>query len=96
MKIFDKAQWHIDAGENAVDVLVKFKNVLEFLDIHNMLSSDGIEIYNFGVDSSISLNENMLTKSGARFLEKCYDNIINCSPDTISDALKTQYQMYFE
>ena len=30
-KVFDKAQWHIDAGENSDDVIRKFKDVLNFL-----------------------------------------------------------------
>ena len=96
MKIFDKAQWHIDEGEKTADVLKKFQCVFDFLEIHNMLNTNGKEIYTFGIDSSISLNENMLTKSGVQFLEKYYDTVINCTPDTIGDALKKQYQMYTE
>lgn len=91
MKVFDKAQWHIDNGENALEVIAKFREVFSFLNAYNLLSIDGLEIYEFGVDSSISLNERMVTSDGFTFLDKCYDDVINCSAETISAELERRY-----
>ncbi len=93
MRVFDKAQWHIDAGENAAEVIAKFQNVFSFLDNHNMLSDDGCEILEFGIDSSISLNEQMLSKSGYDYLDKFYDKVINCKSENIMDELEKRFEL---
>ena len=91
MKIFDKAQWHIDSGEDQSDVVAKFKKVFLFLNIHNMLSTDGLEIYELGIDSSVSLNEKMVTQDGKNFLEKYYDEVINFNEQEIFTELERRY-----
>lgn len=91
MKVFDKAQWHIDQGENTSEVIAKFKAVFSFLHAHKMLSADGLEMYEFGIDSSISLNERMVTPNGSFFLAKHYDAVINCSAKTIVAELEKKY-----
>jgi hypothetical protein len=88
MKIFDKAQWHIDAGENETEVVTKFRKVFSFLKNQNMLSKEGEEILSFGIDSSISLNEQMVSEAGYIFLDKHYDDAINCKSDTITATLE--------
>ena len=88
MKVFDKAQWHIDAGENSTEVVTKFKKVFEFLNSRNMLSVEGKEILYFGIDSSVSLNERMVTKSGLIFLYEYYDKVINCNSENIKSELE--------
>ena len=91
MKIFDKAQWHIDAGEDSTEVISKFKAVFQFLDKNGFLSGDGKEILEFGIDSSVSLNERMVSKAGAAFLEIYYDAVINFSSSTIGEALEQRF-----
>lgn len=91
MKIFDKAQWHIDNGENTVKVVEKFKKVFLFLNDHNMLSDDGLEIYELGIDSSVSLNEKMVTPNGQDFLDKYYDEVINFDEQEIFTELERRY-----
>ena len=91
MKVFDKAQWHIDQGENTSEVIAKFKAVFSFLHAHKMLSAEGLEMYEFGIDSSISLNERMVTPDGYSFMDKYYDNVINCSVETISAELERTF-----
>ncbi|MDY4079976.1 MAG: hypothetical protein SOY42_14545 [Clostridium sp.] len=91
MKIFDKAQWHIDAGEDANEVVSKIRKVFEFLDEKGMLTNEGKEMIDFGIDSSISLNERMVTEKGYKFLEKNYDNIIGLKADELTSKLKNLY-----
>ena len=90
MKVFDKAQWHIDSGESIPEVIAKFTQVFSFLHSHEMLSVDGLEIYEFGIDSSISLNEKMVTSNGFAFLDRYYDEVINCNADTIFAELESR------
>ena len=87
MKVFDKAQWHIDAGEAIEEVVAKFRVVFEFLDSRNMLSTEGRELLEFGIDSSVSLNERMVNKEGFIFLCEHYNNVINYKAEKIRVAL---------
>ena len=91
IKIYDKAQWHLDAGEEKTIVLSRFQTILNFLNSKNMLSKEGEEIFSLGVDSSISLNEKMLTETGIKFLDEYYDKIIKRGADDISFILNKEY-----
>ena len=88
LKIYDKAQWHIDAGENSGAVIDKLKVVLEFIDQEGMLTSEGKEIMDLGVDSSISIHERMLTDKGRNFMESNYDKLMHLSAKNIRIALE--------
>jgi hypothetical protein len=88
LKIYDKAQWHIDAGENSKAVIDKLKVVLEFLDKEGMLTSEGKEIMDLGVDSSISIHERMLTDKGRNFMESNYDKLMHLSTEKIISTLE--------
>lgn len=91
LKIYDKAQWHIDAGENEETVVSKFKEVFSFLDEKQMLGAEGKEIFELGIDSSISIHERMMTDAGKRFMEDYYDDVINLSADEMGEALERKY-----
>lgn len=88
MKIFDKAQWHLDAGEDTKEVISKFKEIFKFLNENEMLSVDGKEILEFGIDSSVSLNEKMVTKEGFDFLNENYVKVINLKAMEMRNALE--------
>ena len=95
LKIFDKAQWHIDAGEDPTNVILKMKAVLLFLNSKGMLASEGQEILDLGVDSSVSIHERMVTEEGKKFMEACYDKVINKNADQISGALDKEYRTLY-
>lgn len=88
LKVYDKAQWHIDAGEDSGAVIDKLRIVLEFLDKEGMLTSEGKEIIDLGVDSSISIHERMLTEKGINFMESNYNKLINLPAKNIIVALE--------
>lgn len=92
LKVYDKAQWHIDAGEDVDEVVSKLKAVFSFLDKKGMLVDEGKEIIDLGIDSSVSIHERMLTEEGNKFMEACYDKVINKISEEIADALEQEYK----
>lgn len=76
MKIFDKAMWQIDGGIDIDKVVSHFKNVFIWLDKHNMLSEEGREELEFGIDEEASLNDELVNEEGILFLEKYYDKYL--------------------
>lgn len=89
MKVYDKAKWHIDAGEEKGLVLGKFKAVFEFLKQNDLLTSEGIEIFDLGIDESVSLHERLVKDVGKKILESHYDSIIGLEPREMSIKLKS-------
>ena len=76
MKIIDKAAWHIDAGVPEEFVVKHFQTVFCWLVQKDMLSDEGKEELEDGIDSSASLNEDLVTPKALVFLEKCYDEYL--------------------
>lgn len=79
MIIYDKAMWQIDNGISDETVKRHFDLVFNWLAEKEMLSNEGKEVLNIGIDSSISLNEKMVNQRGNEFLNKYYDNLIRQS-----------------
>ncbi len=94
--IYDKAQWHIDAGENANSVIARIKAVFEFLNDKDLLSAEGKELLELGIDSSASLNKRMVTEKGGKFLEAHYNNVIHYGEDKIAEGLEQEYKKFNE
>ena len=76
LKIFDKAEWQIDGGIPEDLVVNHFNLVFAWLDKHEMLSDEGKEELEFGIDSEASLNEELLTRDGIKFLDEYYDDFL--------------------
>ncbi|MBR2362146.1 MAG: hypothetical protein IKA80_05825 [Spirochaetaceae bacterium] len=79
MKIYDKASWHIDGGERKEDVIKKFSLIFDFLEKEGMLTDEGKEILELGIDTSISLHERMVNEKGKIFLDEKYDFLLGLS-----------------
>lgn len=94
LKIYDKAQWHIDAGEAVSTCITRIKTVFEFLNKKDMLTEEGKEILETGIDSSISLNEKMVTESADCFLTEFYNDILQVSLEKIKDTLEEKYSSW--
>ncbi|MCM1192154.1 MAG: hypothetical protein NC123_04090 [Butyrivibrio sp.] len=94
LKIYDKAQWHIDAGMDTETVVERMKILFDFLDSKGLLDIEGKEIKNLGIDSSISLHERMLTEEGRQFLDQYYDSVISRETRKIEAALHEAYKAY--
>jgi hypothetical protein len=83
MKIIDKAVWQIDRGVPAKEVVDHFKTVFSWLMEHDMLTDEGIEEYEDGIDDCASLNDELVNERGIAFLEKCYDDLLKRSANGI-------------
>lgn len=90
-KVYDKASWHIDNGESKKEVIAKFKAVFIFLNKHNLLTEDGKEILEIGIDGSVVLSSNMVTTKGNKFLSKYYDKVIDYPSTKIEKELEKYY-----
>lgn len=76
MKVFDKASWQIDNGVDEVTVIAHFEFIFGWLNEHDMLSPDGLEILETGIDEDVSLHEGMVNERGLHFLNEFYDKLI--------------------
>ena len=76
IKIYDKAEWQIDGGIPSELVVNHFKIVFTWLKKQDMLSEEGKEELEDGIDSEASLNEELLTQEGTSFLDKYYDKFL--------------------
>ncbi len=94
MKIFDKAEWQIDGGINKTIVVKHFKFIFDWLKANDMLSEDGLEIFDVGIDEETSLHERLVTCDGCKFLEKNYDELISKSKYDIEIAKNLIDEMY--
>ena len=79
-----------------------FNTVFVWLDAHGMLSEEGKEELEDGIDDCASLNEEMLTMDGFSFLETCYDEYLTViakekyGQDNNGEELEKIYQKYRE
>lgn len=96
MKSYDKASWHVDGGEKVSDVVSRFKTIFDFLADKKMLTPEGVETLDFGMDSSVSLNSDMVNADGKAFLDRYYDFILNQDPTEIEKNLEETYIKYIK
>ena len=74
--VYDKASWHIDAGEPADRVLAHFKFIMNWCNQNNLLSDEGEEILEFGIDDSISIHSRLLNERGNMFMNTCLKSFV--------------------
>ena len=94
MKSYDKAAWNIDGGEKEIDIIARFKEIFLFLRDKRMLSEEGLETLEFGMDSSVSLNSNMVNAEGEAFLDAFYNVILNQNPKEIRENLQESFKKF--
>ena len=100
MTIIDKAAWQIDGGVPKEQVVKHFNAVFMWLDKHEMLTVDGKEELEIGIDEETSLNERHVTAEGFVFLEQCYDEYLaiiakdGYGSERDAEELERTYQKY--
>ena len=60
-------------------VIAHFEFIFQWLNEHDMLSPDGLEILEIGIDEDVSLHEGLVNENGLIFLNKFYDKLITDS-----------------
>ena len=88
VKVFDKASWYIDGGEDPKKVVTRFKDIFICLKKLHLLNDDGLEVLDNAMDDSISLHQGLVTDEGYDFLTKYYDKSI------IASELKKNYEIF--
>lgn len=88
MKIYDKASWHLDSGEKETDVIERFTMIFEFLNYNNMLNDSGKELLEIGVDTEISLHDELVNSDGINFLDEYYDRISDLSNEALYECFQ--------
>ena len=73
--IYDKVSWHFPDGKNCPSLeaaKIHFDVVMRWLESRNLLSAEGLEAMQTGIDSDFSLTSYMLTDKGNQLLATCY------------------------
>ena len=101
MKIIDKAAWQIDSGVPADKTVSHFACVFEWLSRHGLLTEEGEEELEDGIDDTASLNDELVSEQGIAFLESCYDDYLRAVKDCYGDdedceKLESIWQEYIQ
>ena len=88
-KVYDKAKWHIEGGEDEGEVVERFNKTFVFLNEHELLTEEGKELIEIGIDAEICLNDRMLTEEGKVFIEKHIDRLMEVSSSEIMDVMQS-------
>ncbi|MFI3254225.1 MAG: DUF1963 domain-containing protein [Eubacteriales bacterium] len=88
---YDKAIWHIENGVSEEEIVAKFTVIFTFLKENKMLSEDGLELLEDGIDESISFHKNLVNEKGRVFLDKYYTELVDYPLKKLKDELKQGY-----
>jgi hypothetical protein len=75
MIVYDKVSWHYPEGQNCPNLeaaKVHFIAVMAWLKQNNLLSDEGKEILELGIDADFSIASSMLNAKGNDVLKKNY------------------------
>lgn len=79
-KTYDKVSWHFPEGKGCQSLeaaIIHFTVVMQWLQKKGLLSTEGHEAMQNGIDSEFSLTAYMLTADGVGILDKCYSNWVS-------------------
>lgn len=100
--VYDKVSWHYPEGENCPSLeiaKVHFESIMAWLKDNTLLSEEGEENFEIGVDSDFSINSLMLSKKGNDFLKMYYTNwlkTISYSKSIDLNILDNNLNMFIE
>lgn len=87
MIVYDKAAWHIDAGEDKNEVLKRYQILLDYLSKNKLLTAEGEELAELGADYSAVIHSKMLNNEGNKLIEANIDSIITCELCDLGELL---------
>ncbi|XOJ01570.1 hypothetical protein ACMX2M_07505 [Paenibacillus polymyxa] len=70
--VYDKASWHLES--DSPTGLEHLRVIMDWLEQQELLSDDGLEIFELGVDQEFSLTSEMVTEEGKELLDSYYTN----------------------
>jgi len=74
-KTYDKVSWHFPEGKGCPSLeaaKIHFSVVMQWLKEKGLLSAEGLEALENGIDSEFSLTSHMVTAEGNKILSQCY------------------------
>lgn len=89
--VYNKIAWYLEKSEET-SVMRHFCFMMKWLHDNHLLSDEGKELYELGVDEDSVLHKGMLTPLGNEFMRNYYQRFINASAEDKSDmdlALKS-------
>ena len=75
IKIYDKVSWHYPEGHNCPSLKAAkshFIAIMNWLKEKELLSQEGEEIFELGIDSDFSITSSMLNQKGNDVIIECY------------------------
>ena len=75
--VYDKVSWHFPEGKNCPSLeaaKAHFRAIMEWLKKHNLLTEEGIEAYEIGIDDDFAITSSMLNEIGNEILKKYYSD----------------------
>ena len=99
MEIIDKASWQIYGRIQPSVVTAHFKRIFSWLEAKGLLSQEGKEILEFGIDESVSLHERLVVPEALVFLDAKYDDYLKHNPygededSSVLEAIFSEYQL---
>jgi len=75
--VYDKVSWHYPEGKNCSNLeaaKVHFFAVMKWLKKNSLLSAEGEEILELGIDSDFSITSSMLNEKGNEVFKKHYSS----------------------
>lgn len=73
--VYDKANWHLNeqtSQESVANQLSHLRVIMNWLEEKNLLSDEGKEIFELGIDQEFSLTSAMVTPLGEKVLNEAY------------------------
>ncbi|MEZ5452625.1 MAG: hypothetical protein R3E93_07360 [Thiothrix sp.] len=73
--VYDKVSWHYPEGKNCPSLeaaKIHFLVMMKWLKENNLLSTEGEEVWELGVDADFSITSTMLNEKGKNILDKHY------------------------
>ncbi len=95
VQVYDKVAWQLDGGMNEEIVLAHFKFIMDWCHKTGLLSPEGEEIYELGIDDSCSLHQRMFNEKGNLFMQEYYDKIADYS-DKDAESLNVLFNSFKE
>lgn len=73
--VYDKVSWHYPEGRNCPNLETAkslFRILMNWLNKNNLLSEEGKEIFELGIDRDFSITSSMLNEKGNELFSKYY------------------------
>lgn len=75
--VYDKVSWHFPEGKSCPSLeaaKAHFKAIMQWLKEHNLLTEEGLDAYEAGIDDDFAITSTMLNDIGNKILREYYSD----------------------